>query len=271
MAFKNIFQTLLLFGLGLLSAGAKAQDTCVYLFTVPQNAHFATADHLANSYLLRGFEVEKYDSTGRFVSRYSNNRLGTPAFLDASNPLKILVWYADYHTAVFLDRNLTELGRLNLLQNGFPAVRRIAMAADGNLWAYDEASSHLFKLTTSGEKLLESQPLNLEFAQRFAPTCIRDDGGQGVYISDPTQSIAAFDPYAQFDKILPFNGVANFEMIEGVLYFTEPGGIRAEALRGFSSRRISFSSQMLAKGITFWLSKRRMLVLTQDGVEVYRF
>ena len=271
MTFNIRFQALVFFAFWLLTADINAQDTCVYLFTIPQKADFATVDNLSNTYLLKGFEAEKYDSTGKFVSRYSNNRLGTPAFLDASNPLKLLVWYADFQTAVFLDRNMTELGRLNLLEAGFPAVRRIAMAFDGNLWAYDEASSQLFKLSASGEKILESQPLNLEFVKRFAPTCIRDDGGQGVYISDPAQSLAAFNPYGQFDKTLPFNGLENFEVIDGTLYFTEPGGIRAQALQGFSSRKIAFASTMQLKGVSFWLSKQKILVLTDAGVEIYRF
>jgi len=269
MAFKNIFQTLILFGLGLFSSGAKGQDTCVFLFTIPQNAHFVTADHLANTYLLHGFEVEKYDSTGRFVSRYSNNRLGIPAFLDGSNPLKIMVWYADFQTAVFLDRNMTELGRLNLAQAGFPAVRCLASAADGNLWAYDEATSYLLKLSTSGEKLIESQPLNLEFAQRFAPTCIRDDGGQAVFLSDPVLGVAVFDPFAQLDKILPIKGLTQFEVENGILFFAEKEGIRSENWRGLSSIITSMPTATQLEGAVFWMAKRRLFVRSESGVDVY--
>jgi len=271
MAFKNIFQTLILFGLGLLSSGAKGQDTCVFQFSIPQNAHFVTADHLANTYLLHGFEVEKYDSTGKFVSRYSNNRLGTPAFLDGSNPMKIMVWYADFQTAVFLDRNLTELGRLNLAQAGFPAVRCLAIAADGNLWAYDEGTSFLLKLTTSGEKLIESQPLNLEFAQRFAPTCIRDDGGQAVFLSDPVLGVAVFDPFAQLDKVLPFKGVTQFEVENGVVVFVDQAGIRTENWRGLSSKETSLPLEAQLEGAVFWIAKRRFFVRSKSGVDVYSY
>ncbi|MFN0174081.1 MAG: hypothetical protein ACKVU0_05485 [Saprospiraceae bacterium] len=255
----------------LLPSSIKAQDSCVYLFTIPQNAHFATADHLANTYLLHGFEVEKYDSTGKFVARYSNNRLGVPAFLDASNPMKILVWYADFQTAVFLDRNMTELGRLNVAEVGFPAVRCLASAADGNIWAYDEASSQLFKLSTSGEKLIESQPLNLEFAQRFAPMCIRDDGGQAVFLSDPVQGVAVFDPFAQLDKILMFKGLSQFEVENGVLFFAEKDSIRAENWRGGSSKKMLLPLAAQLEDTMFWLSKKRVFVRSEAEVEVYSF
>ncbi|MDO8368065.1 MAG: hypothetical protein Q7T20_14785 [Saprospiraceae bacterium] len=257
--------------MGFLPSGAKAQDTCVFLFSIQQNAHFATADHLANTYLLHGFEVEKYDSTGRFVSRYSNNRFGIPVFLDASNPMKILVWYADFQTAVFLDRNMTELGRLNLAQAGFPAVRCLASAADGNIWAYDEASSYLLKLSTSGEKLIESQPLNLEFAQRFAPTSIRDDGGQAVFLTDPVQGVAVFDPFAQLDKILPFKGLTQFEVENGVVIFAEQDGIRTENWRGLFSKKTMLPVAALSEGTLFWISKKRVFVLSESGLMIYEF
>jgi len=268
---KKHFKTGLFCVLWFFAAGAKAQDTCVYLFTIPQKADFAAADHLANTYLVRGFDLEKYDSTGRFVTRYSNNRLGIPAFLDASNPLKILVWYADYQTAIFLDRNLTELGRLNIAEAGFPAVRCLASAADGNIWAYDEASSHLLKLSSAGEKLIESPPLNLEFAQRFAPTCIRDDGGQAVFLSDPAQGVAVFDPFAQLDKILMFKGLIQFEIENGILFFAEKDGIRSENWRGGASQKTSLPITAQSEEAVFWISKMRLIVRNESGVSVYRY
>lgn len=269
MTLKNTI-TLLLF-LSLWSAEARAQDTCVYLFSIPGSAHFVAGDHLANTYLLHGFEVEKYDSTGRFVSRYSNNRLGAPAFLDASNPLKVLVWYADYQTAVFLDRNLTELGRLKLGEVGYPAVRCLASAADGNLWAYDESSAYLLKLSTAGEKLLESQPLSLEFSQRFAPACIRDDGGQGVFLSDPLQGVAVFDPFAQLDKTLLLKGLTRFEVENGTLYFADQAGIHIENWRGGYSKTTQLPATAKLANAAFWFSKKRLFVLTEPGLAVYSF
>ncbi len=271
MTLKNILQAGILLALWLFPRVTSAQDTCVFLFAIPQNANFATADHLANTYLLHGFEVEKYDSTGIFVARYSNNRLGMPGFVDVSNPLKILVWYSSFQTAVFLDRNLTELGKLNLNQAGYPAVRCLASAADGNLWAYDEATSHLLKLSTAGVKLLESQPLNLEFSQLFTPTCIRDDGGQAVFLSDPGQGVVVFDPFAQLDKVLLFKGVTQFEVENGVLFFPEKDGFRIENWRGLFSKKIQLPIAVQAENTVFWISKKRLFVRSELGVMVYRF
>ena len=119
-------------------------DTLVLLQTLTIPATLVTIDNLGNVYLLTLHNtLEKYDAEGHRLARYSNNRLGPVTSIDAANPLKVLVWYADFRTAVFLDRSLTELGTLSLDAAGFSVVRSVAMSFDGNLWAYDEA---LFKL-----------------------------------------------------------------------------------------------------------------------------
>lgn len=245
-----------------------ARDTCTYLLTIPQQASFAAADQLSNVYLITaGNLIEKYDSTGKFVTRYSNNRLGMAASLDVTNPLKIIVWYKDFQTAVFLDRNLTELGKLNLADAGFPAVRSLASSADGNLWVYDELSSQLLKLASTGEKLLESQPLSLELPNQFTPTCIRDDSGQGVFLSDPAQGVAVFDAFAQMRKILPLKGLAQFEVENEVLSFLQPDGIHQTNTAQIFSLLSTASSGQAKR----WLSKRKVFVQTERGVEVYGF
>lgn len=253
------------------SGALRAQEACVFMRIIPQTVQFATEDHLSNAYLVNGSEIEKLDSTGRLAARYSNNRLGRMGFLDATNPLKILVWYPDFLTAVFLDRNMTELGRLNLSEAGYPAVRCVASSTDGNLWAYDEASSSLMKLTTSGEKLLGSQPLNQEFRQGFSPTCIRDDGGQHVFLSDPRQGLAVFDPFVQLDKTLDFKGLVQFEVKNGLLYFLESGSIRVEHFQGFSSKKIPLPWTEQAGVTGFWMSKGRLFAQTPFGLSEYGF
>ncbi|MDX1912181.1 MAG: hypothetical protein SFV22_11870 [Saprospiraceae bacterium] len=227
---------------------------------------------MSNIYILSAENaVEKYDSTGRLVTRYTNNRLGAAEWIDAANPLKILVWYAGFQTAVFLDRNLTELGRLNLSQLGYPAVRCLASSADGNIWVYDEGSSHLLKLSASGEKLLESQPLNLAFARPFAPVCARDDGGQAVFLGDPAQGIAVFDPFAQLNRVVARLSAPEFEVINGWLVYLEKDTLHIEDGRGLAARKIVLPAGHLLPETRQWVSKRRWLMAGPENLRVFSY
>ena len=165
---------------------AQAPDSLHFQRSIPALATFVTSDNLSNTYLISPENaIVKYDTVGRRVGSYTNNRLGQAAFLDASNPLKILVWYPDFQTVVLLDRTLSEMGRLSFSSIGLYSVRCAAMSSDGNIWAFDDAISKAVKLSLDGSVLLESPPLNIYFPQRFSATRIRDSG-RFVCLNDPT-------------------------------------------------------------------------------------
>ncbi|MFN8302500.1 MAG: hypothetical protein U0U46_08415 [Saprospiraceae bacterium] len=200
---------LILLGLcGAIALQAQPSDTLVVQRSLPLSARRATTDQLGNLYLVTaGNALEKYTPEGLFLTRFTNNRLGAIQSVDVSNPLKVLVWYADFRTVVFLDRSLTPLGELHLIDAGYPEVRTVAAAADGNLWVYDETSFKLSKLSAAGTPLYESQDLNLILNHRLQISSLYDDGVR-VLAADPLHGLYCFDPYAQYLRTAPMEGVA---------------------------------------------------------------
>ncbi|MEL6988264.1 MAG: hypothetical protein AAGK97_10580, partial [Bacteroidota bacterium] len=59
-------------------------------------------------------ELLKYGNVNNLEFRYSDYDLGDIEIIDVSNPLKILLYYADFQTIVFLDNNLSEIERIKL-------------------------------------------------------------------------------------------------------------------------------------------------------------
>jgi len=273
MKYGNYFLGLLF---GLVATTAQAQtdksgaDSCRLLFNIPRQAVYATADHLSNIYLIAADNsIEKYDSTGLRVARFTNNRLGQAASLDVTNPLKILVWFADFQTVVTLDRTLNEMGQLNLIDAGLPAVRCVAMAQDGNIWVYDDAGFRLLKISTSGIILLESQPMNMVFPKRMAATCIRDNG-EMVFISDPEQGISAFDQYGFLLRTYPDLKTNRFEALQNWLVFLDKDFLRFEHLNRFQALKITLPASARAAGANVWASGTHVFVQHGDDLEVYQ-
>ena len=160
-----------------------------------------TADPLGNVYVLTGQEViEKYDASGKKRTRFSQNRLGAASGILAGNALKLLVWYPDFRTALFLDRNLTQLGgALSLIDAGYPEVRTIGLSADGNIWLYDEVAFKLKKISPEGALIVESQQLNSLFDGRLNFQQIMDDGVH-VVAMDSVLGFFVFDIFGQFQR-----------------------------------------------------------------------
>lgn len=258
---------LLIFSLLVANSALMAQhaDTLNAGLLIPVQAKWATSDNLGQVYLVTtGNALEKYAPDGRLLTRYTNNRLGNIHSVDVSNPLKVLVWFADFRTVVFLDRSLTPLGELNLISAGFPEVRTVASAADGNIWLYDEIAFQLRKLNPDGTQLFESQPLNLLLPGRQQITCLRDDG-QGVFASDPEQGLFHFDAYAQLVRTLPLKGINTFQLTrEGLVYLSD-GRLQAIVFPAMNQTEKIIGG---AQGLPAWLGAGNVLVQQSKGLAV---
>ena len=68
--------------------------------------------------------------------RYQNPRLGRLASVDLTNPLRPVLFYDDTQTVVWLDRNLTELRQLSLVELDLGQVDAVAYARADGLWLY---------------------------------------------------------------------------------------------------------------------------------------
>ena len=244
-------------------------DSSKWLFTVPARAVYVTADQLSNVYLVNEENaLEKYDSTGKRVARYTNNRLGNIAFADASNPLKILLWYADFQTIVTIDRTLNEIGQINLTEAGFQNVRSVAQAQDGNVWVYDDARFRLIKISAAGSVLQESQPMNLVFPKRLTVACIRDNG-ETVFVSDPVQGISSFDQYGTLLRTYPDLKTGWFEVLGDWLVFPENNVLRFENPGRFRHLDRPLPASARAPETKVWPGRSRIFIQTEQGLEVY--
>ena len=244
-------------------------DTFRLALSLPVEGRFATTDNLGQLYLITAQNaIAKYAPDGKLLARYTNNRLGNATGIDATNPMKVLVWYADFRTVVFLNRSLTVLGELNLISAGFPEVRSIASAQDGNLWLYDEVDFQLRKISPAGEKLQESQALNLLMPARIQITCLRDDG-DNVLAADPDNGLLQFDVYGQFQKMLPWKGITSFTVEQNQMSYLAGDSLRIEQLRAFASRTLALPAAAVQEQVQRWLAPRRLLVQKPAVLEIW--
>lgn len=248
-----------------------AGDTLRPVQTLPVNARFAVTDNLGNIYLINAENaVEKYAPDGRLLTRYSSNRLGSATLLDVSNPLKVLVWYADFRTALFLDRSLTALGELNLITAGYPEVRAIAASQDGNLWLYDEVNFRLVKITPDGEKRFESQALNQLGITPGQVSCILENNDR-VFMADSTQGVLIFDLFAQFDRIFtPAWPVTTFQVVDQQIHYIAQDRIVMEHLRVRASREIALPAGAGSDAAAM-LAPRRLLLMRKDILDIWGY
>ncbi len=155
-----------------------------------------TTDNLGNIYLLtRTGQLKKVDENGDTIAVYNNvKRYGNVYSIDATNPLKILVYYKDFATIIILDRLLNIRAKIDLRQQNILQARAIASSYDNNIWVFDELDSKLKKIDDEGNVLLAFTDFRQIFDSAPTPDVIFDRDGQ-LYLYDPAKGLLVFDYY----------------------------------------------------------------------------
>ncbi|MBS1565367.1 MAG: hypothetical protein JST39_13325, partial [Bacteroidetes bacterium] len=150
---------------------------------------------------------------GDSIAVYSNApRFGNLYSIDASNPMKVLLYYKDFGTIVVLDRLLNirstiDLRRLNIFQ-----ARSICQSYDNAVWVYDEVEARLKRVADDGTILDQTGDLRLQLEEAPTPSVIADND-RLVYLYDSARGMLAFDYYGTLKNKIAFLGWQDFQVV----------------------------------------------------------
>ncbi len=133
----------------------------------------------------RGDSIAVYNDVRRYGKIYS---------IDATNPLKVLVFYKDFAAIVVLDRLLNARAVIDLRKQNILQVTAVTSSYDNNIWLYDELDNKIKKIDENGNVLLESTDLRQVFDSVPLPVIMFDRDGQ-LYLYDPGKGLVVFDYY----------------------------------------------------------------------------
>ena len=156
--------------------------------------------------------ITKYSSFGKKVNFYQNNRLGKIQQFDVANPHKILVFYQDQQTIIFLDRNMLEVSRIELNRFGLPEISTAAVSNDNQTWIFDEFKNNLKKLDGQGNTRTLSESTIGLWGESLNPSKIRERFNR-VFLLDMEKGIFIFDNVGNAIGRIDLKGVTDFSVI----------------------------------------------------------
>jgi len=189
-------------------------------------ANVLTLDNFGNFYTVANNRIEKYSKEGKLLFPYEEFRYGKVGMIDATNPMKLIVYYPDFMTIVTLDRFLSPLNTYNLFSMGYQNVTAVASSADGRIWFYDNVDFKLKKIDEFGKVFRESQPLNIILSQTPNPNFIQERDNR-VYVNDPELGILIFDLFGSYAKTIPIKGLKKFQVLQDQIVYFENNQLNA--------------------------------------------
>ena len=203
-----------------LNACAQKDSSFILNKTFAGDFSFFTVDNLENIYLVNNAtnQLKKLNSNGDSAGVFNNVRkYGKLYSIDATNPLKLLLYYKNFATIVVLDRFLNVRNTINLGKKNIFKVNAVASSYDNNIWLFDEGESKLKKIDDNGEILQETVDFRTLFDTVPSPVHIVDQDGF-LYLYDPNKGFYTFDYYGALKNNIPFLNWNNTAVIRKSFY-----------------------------------------------------
>ena len=183
-----------------------------------------TVDNLGNIYAVtRGNQLRKYNPSGDSMGVFNDvRRYGKLTQIDASNPLKTILFYRDFKTVVVLDRLMNLVNTIDLRKHQLFQVKVVAQSYDNKIWLFDEQESRLLKLSGEGRLLGETAELRLVLDEAPSPSDIFDRNGF-VYLYDAQAGLFVFDYYGALKSRVRIEGWSHVRVIGNAVYGKKEG------------------------------------------------
>lgn len=179
---------------------------------IPISAHLISLDIQNNIYAVdQNQRIIKYRQTGEKLNFYQNNRLGRVQQIDVANPHKILVFYPQQQTIVFLDRNMTEISRIELNQFNIPEISTAGVSNDNQVWIFDEFDNVLKKMDGAGNLRSISENTIGLWGHSLQPHLIRERFNR-VFLLDKNKGIFIFDNQGNPIQEVKLSGIEDFSV-----------------------------------------------------------
>ena len=184
-----------------------------------------TTDNLGNIYASNGPLLFRFNQEGQLTGEFRSVHPGNIAFVDASNPLQILLFYKDYNKVVFLDKNLTEKGPpFSLGHLGIENAELVCSSVKGGIWVLDWLNRRLNYYSHEFKLLHQTSLHGNLISGKDIPAMMSEFDGN-LYVSFPGTGILVFDRAGTYMTTLPITGVSDFQKRNENLVFVNENEI----------------------------------------------
>jgi hypothetical protein len=225
-----------------------------------------TTDILGNVYLRKGEELKKYNQDGKLLNPYSDKSLGRITSVDATNFLKLVLFYRDFSKIMFLDNMLapsTEPIQLQKFQ--YEQATLAASSHNNGLWLYQQFEFQLVRLSQNLKKTHETPNLMQLLGHPINPNFLMEVNNV-VYLNNPETGILLFDIYGTYSKTIAIKGLTEFQVIEDKIVYFKNGVLKSYHLKKLEEVEIPLPE---VNPINVRIEKNRLYLLTKDACFIY--
>lgn len=232
--------------------------------SIPVENGYFTTDAIGNMYVVHELNlIKKYNANGDSIAVFNDISSGPVTMIDATNPLRLLVFYSGFSQIRVLDNLLSEKNMLDLKRIGLFNIPAIANSADGDIWIFDP-SGRLIKIDDRLQ-VKHEYPLRIMIDYVVNP-CHLVEQERILYMTDSNEGILQFDRFGFYKTIYRFLTHETSVMNNYIVYYQKG------TLQSYNTKTLRASEIKLPEPeniINARLEKNQVYVLRKDKIEIY--
>jgi hypothetical protein len=211
----------------------------------PETKSHIEIDGFSNIYVINDNEIVKYNSIGVLQKKFSTKRYGKIDFVDAMNPLKLLVYYKDFQQIMFLDDQLTETSSMISIETlGHEQTSLVCSSANNSFWIYDKQNNELVRFDAELKSLVKTGNLKRILDIDMKPNFMMEHNNY-VYLNCPNEGILVFDIYGTFYKTIPLKNLKEFNVVNGDVFYFENHTLKQYQAQTFNTIEKQFADTLI--------------------------
>ena len=239
----------------------------VWIKDIPGKGELINTDHLGNIYTVNNITLTRHSMLQNTTQSYSNNLLGEIHSIDATDPFRIIVFYKEFNTLIFLNSELTELrSAINLSDLGYNHVIAVGTASNGGFWIYEKELGRVIYIDNNLKTAHKSSVLFDLIDNPSYKSCQLVEKNDFVYLGIAGQGILQFDSYGTFIKNYPILDFVDFQVVGNNISFFNGIELTIYNTQTYESESIKMPVEKI-KNIKIEGSK--VFLLLDDRISIY--
>jgi hypothetical protein len=223
-------------------------------------------DNIGNTYFIKAETISKYDSAGVLQKTFSNKNFGPITSADATNALRIVLFYKDFNRIVILDNTLSQNGdAIQLEAVGFPLATLAASSHDNGIWVYDQQNFELVRLNRNLQVEQRTGNLSQLLGTELQPNFIIEKDNR-LFLNNPATGILVFDIFGTYSKTIPLKSLKEFQVVDNNIIYFQDSAVSTWDMITANDQRLIASSP---KATSVLLQKNKMFVLEDKHFLIY--
>ena len=251
--------TFLLLLIGLNNLFAQTADPFIFSEIDKIKGEVLNIDNRGNIYIISETTLYKYSIEGKLLYSYTNNMLGRIKSIDVTSPFKILVFYEETESILFLDEQLIPITEtIDLVSKQCYSIQAAAFSTNNQIWLYDAINNDLLQLDFYFNEI---NKIHLNFSN-LQPLQLLFISSKNLILQDATSGILFFDAFGTYLKTLPIIAENIMQIDESTISYLKDNNLHLYNYIKMDEKIIPLSIEKVKQTVRY---RDKLIVLQENG------